>query len=508
MNLDYIFKSDSFKGLLRHLANSKHLRKPIMRYIEKKEWELLVENDPDNRPPQVQRDKYDYMIAMLHSVTRGLDNGLISRHIQDRWMETFIDGVLTHTERQEQRAERVGYKPPGFLVISPTKTCNLRCKGCYACSNASADERLSYEILDRVMTEKEELWGSYFTVISGGEPFMYRDDGKDLIDLAADHPRDFFMVYTNGTLIDKETAKRIHEVGNITPAISVEGFEKETDERRGKGVHKKIRRAFENLREVGVPFGISATALRNNWDIITSDEFADYYFMQLGALYGWIFQYMPIGRAHTLDMMVTPEQRLQMLERTWNWLQEKRLFVADFWNSGPASTGCISAGRSDGYLYLTWSGHVTPCAFVPYAAANINEVYAKGGNLNSILHKDFFRRIRRWQDEYGYAQPPHNVRNLFCPCPIRDHHDEFMNELRQSRFRPIDSEAEKALHDENYHRGLAEYGRRFQNMTCGLWNEHYDAEYEISGPSQKDYRSRPGWVWENAEEKIDIPIAK
>jgi hypothetical protein len=68
------------------------------------------------------------------------------------------------------------------------------------------------------------------------------------------------------------------DMGNLTPGISVEGFEKETDQRRGKGVYKKILAAMENLRSEGVPFGVSITAMRHNWDLVSSDEFYDFWF--------------------------------------------------------------------------------------------------------------------------------------------------------------------------------------------------------------------------------------
>ncbi len=494
MNLDSIFQSSSFRGLLQLLIRNKTLRQPVVRLIEKKEWEFFVEKNELNRPPQVQRDKYDYLIALLHSAQRGLDRGLISKHVQERMIETFVSGVLTNGKRIKECAERLGFDPPGFLVISPTKLCNLHCTGCYACSDSTTAEKLDFATLDRIITEKEELWGSYFTVISGGEPFMWKDDGKDLIDMAAKHSNDYFMVYTNGTFINKETARRLEEIGNLSPAISVEGFEEETDRRRGKGVHKRILQAFENLREVGVPFGISITALRNNWDIVSSDEFADYYFDEIGALYGWIFQYMPIGRKHTLDLMVTPEQRLEMLEHIWRWLQVRRLFVADFWNSGTASSGCIAAGRPGGYLYVDWDGDVTPCAFVPYAAANIYEVYKNGGNLNTIVHKALFRRIRQWQNEYGYTKPAEQTSNWFCPCPIRDHHDRLLKIVRECGALPIDSEAKEALEDAEYHSDLTQYGRDFDRLTDPIWEEHYRADSLVSSSSEKDYRAQPGWV--------------
>ncbi len=66
---------------------------------------------------------------------------------------------------------------------------------------------------------------------------------------------------------------------------------------------------MEQLKNAGVPFGISVTATRQNAETVLSDEFLDYYFENMGAIYGWIFQYMPIGRSYTIDMMVSPEQR-------------------------------------------------------------------------------------------------------------------------------------------------------------------------------------------------------
>ena len=143
-------------------------------------------------------------------------------------------------------------------------------------------------------------------------------------------------------------AAQIAEVGNLTPAISVEGFEAETDERRGEGVFKKILEAMANLREVGVPFGISVTATRSNAEQVVSDEFVNFYFEQQGAVYGWMFQYMPIGRSITLDMMVTPEQRKWMFEREKHIIHEKHVFLPDFWNGGAVLGGCLAERRARG----------------------------------------------------------------------------------------------------------------------------------------------------------------
>ena len=466
-------KGNYYSMLVRLFFQHRHLRWPIMKLIERKAHNALVKENPDNRPRKVQLDKVDYLMALLHSVDRVERQGLISRPVLDKLMNTLLDKVLCGRGEADEKAKQLGFKPPLFVLISPTKRCNLHCVGCYACSDSSAAAKLEWELFDRILTEKEQLWGSYFTVISGGEPFLWEDKGKDLIDMAKKHSSNFFMVYTNGTLITPEVAQRLAEVGNLSPAISVEGFEAETDARRGKGVFNRILKAMENLRNVGVPFGISVTATRHNAELITSDEFIDFFFDKQGATYGWIFQYMPIGRKHTLDLMVTPEQRLEMLKRTFTIVREKKIFIADFWNSGTVSNGCIAAGRSGGYFHIDWDGDITPCAFVPYATGNIREIYEKGGNLNDALFCPLLKKIREWQDEYGYAKEADETGNWLVPCVIRDHYDEFLKAATSCNAEPIDQEAQQALDDTEYHKGMVQYGKDYASLTEPIWNQEY-----------------------------------
>ena len=377
--------------------------------------------------------------------------------------------------------ESLGFAPPKFVLVSPTGRCNLRCKGCYAESDPGNHASLDFDTFDRILTEKRKLWGSHFTVISGGEPFLWRDGERDLLDMVAKHDSEFFMVYTNGTLIDDETARRMAELGNISPAISVEGFEEETDARRGRGTHRKVLAAFKNLRRHGVPFGVSATPTKENWEVITSDEFVDFYFDQEGAVYCWLFQYMPIGREQSLDLMVEPENRVEMLRRTERFVRERGVFVADFWNSGPTSSGCICAGRRGGYFYIDWNGDIMPCGFVPYSTDNIYRIYSEGGNLNTAMDSPLFARIREWQNEYGFTQPAEGVDNWLCPCVIRDHFSLLKDAVEQSGARPINEPAAEAMTDPDYCRGMVEYGKNIKRITDPIWEREYTGGYGCGG---------------------------
>jgi len=396
-----------------------------------------------------------------------------------------IHGALVQGGEQSAIArftQEFGMNPPSTLTISPGKTCNLQCTGCYASAGPTA-EKLDWSTFDSIITEAKTLWGVRFLVISGGEPLAYRSEGKGLLDAAEKHPDVLFMFYTNGTLIDEKTAQRIAALGNVTPAISVEGWHERTDERRGVGVFDKILAAMEQLRKAGVFFGISLTATRHNVEEILSEEFIDYFFEQQGAFYGWIFQYMPIGRSFTLDLMPTPEQRLWMWKRSWEIVKKHKIFLADFWNHGTLSNGCIAGGRTrgGGYMYIDWNGAVSPCVFVPYSPVNVKDIYAQGGTLNDIWANPFFADIRGWQESYWQSKG-----NWLAPCLNRDHHATLIQLIARHEPEPIDESASTALLDPEYGKGLEHYGELYENLSESIWHEQYlqdqrQKEFHVKG---------------------------
>jgi MoaA/NifB/PqqE/SkfB family radical SAM enzyme len=263
-------------------------------------------------------------------------------------------------------ARQVGFDLPALLVISPTMRCPLRCTGCYS-AQYSREKDLDFQVLDNLIAEAKSI-GIYFFVISGGEPFVY----PHLFDLFEKHNDAWFQVYTSGIFLDKENSRRIAELGNVNPCISVEGFAAETDLRRGEGHYKKVLNAFANLREVGVPFGFSATATRKNNELIVSDEFVDFYARQ-GAQIGWYFQYMPIGRKPDFDLVPTPRQRMYRFYRMIQLRERFDTFLVDFWNDGWLTGGCIAGARR--YLHINHRGDIEPCVFCQVTAENI---YKKG----------------------------------------------------------------------------------------------------------------------------------
>lgn len=479
--------SGSLSLAAKTLGQIAPVRKAMVKSYEGKihqQYEQMMLENPDHA--EVISRRRDLALSILYTVDRAMDRNLLGPATLNGVLGVISREILF---RQDQRAikefeTQYHSLPPSILAIAPGKNCNLNCKGCYADSQKSS-EKLSWETLKRIVQEAKELWGVHFLVITGGEPLLYQDRGQNLLTLAKENPDCFFLCYTNGTLINARVAQEMGRLGNITPGISIEGMKETTDRRRGEGVFDRVVAAMEYLREYKVPFGISMTATTNNYQELLDEKTLDFYFEKMGALYGWLFQYMPIGRSISLDLMPTPEQRLKMFNRMFEIVKNRRYFLADFWNSGLLADGCIAAGGRGGYLYIDWNGNVTPCAFVPYSPVNINQAYSQGQNLNDVWNNPFFARIRQWQQNYnpGIGAKAAPDGNLLRPCLYRDHYEEFLKIQSEYQPQPIDANAQVALKDSKYRQGLVKYDQQLAELTDPLWKEKFSKQ----GKKDKKY---------------------
>jgi MoaA/NifB/PqqE/SkfB family radical SAM enzyme len=344
----------------------------------------------------------------------------IDPKVRNKFLRNLIvkEGLIAPNKRHRV-AKAEGFYPPSLLVVSPTMRCNLRCYGCYA-GNYTKNQDLPFEVFDRVIREGKEL-GIFLYVVSGGEPFVW--DG--LLDIFEKHNDCIFQVYTNGSMLDDAMCERLVELGNVIPCISVEGFEKETDERRGPGTFRQITQAMESLNKRKGLFGFSLTVTRKNADFVTSDEFIDEW-VRRGCFIGWVFTYVPVGRAPDMSLMPTPEQRLRVGERVRYFRATRPIFIADFWNDGDYVGGCIAGGRR--YLHINCLGDVEPCVFCHFAVDNIKEK-----SLKDVLKSDLFRSIR--------AKQPYNQDHRM-PCMLIDNPQVLRDVIKETGAHPTHPGAE------------------------------------------------------------------
>jgi MoaA/NifB/PqqE/SkfB family radical SAM enzyme len=357
----------------------------------------------------------------------------------------FINGLLKSSALRSEFEKREGFAPPFTILISPTAQCNLQCVGCY--SGKYVRERgLSAELIDRLLGEARDM-GSMFIVLSGGEPLTRKDDLFPLIEKYDDM---YFMFYTNGTLINDAVADELYRLGNAGAIMSLEGFEEDTDARRGKGVFKKVMDAMDRLKDRGVPFGTSLTVTSRNVEKLTSDDFFAH-LADKGVMVCWFFLFMPVGKDPDVSLMPSPEQREYLRQKGTALRAKYPIFIADFWNDAPYVGGCIAGGRN--YIHINANGDVEPCVFTHFA---VDKIHNK--TLLEVLHSDFFSTIRSKQP---YSE------NLLTPCMIIDNPDVYRTVVRSCGAYPTHDGAEDVI--VKIKDDLDDYGRRIRALEDEVW---------------------------------------
>ena len=350
----------------------------------------------------------------------------LNPEVRDSFIKTLIiDGNLMAWPVQEANRDKYECNIPWAILLDPTSACNLHCTGCWA-GEYGNKLNLSLEEIDSIICQGKEL-GTHVYIYTGGEPLVRK---RDLIKLCEMHPDCVFLSFTNGTLIDEAFCQEMIRVKNFVPALSAEGFEEATDGRRGEGVYAKVQHAMELLKSHGLPFGVSCCYTSENWDSIASEQYFDYLIDQ-GALFAWIFSYMPVGVNSPASLMANPEQREHLYRFVREMRKTKPLFTLDFQNDGEFVGGCIAGGRR--YLHINAKGDVDPCVFAHYSNANIREV-----SLLDALRSPLFM-------EYYREQPFDD--NLLRPCPIYENSGKLTEMVNRAGAHSTDPEAPEPVED-------------------------------------------------------------
>jgi MoaA/NifB/PqqE/SkfB family radical SAM enzyme len=283
--------------------------------------------------------------------------------------------------RIRQNWERQGIHVPPILVFSVTSKCNLHCKGCYHQTlRTTTDADLSDERLRTAIAEAKEL-GISFIVLGGGEPLMR----QGILDIPVEYPEIMFLMFTNGLLFNDDVLKKIDEKRNIVPLLSLEGYQTDTDERRGRGVYELLQKSIDMLKQKGIFWGTSLTITRNNFDEVTDDEFIGK-LINGGCKLFMLVEYTPVKEG-TENWVLTDAQRSELAERRDAFRAKHRaVFVALPWDEEEIG-GCLSAGR--GFVHISAEGNLEPCPFIPYSDINI-----KNCSLKEALQSKLLRTIR------------------------------------------------------------------------------------------------------------------
>jgi len=166
-----------------------------------------------------------------------------------------------------------------LLRILMTDLCNLNCKYCKVENNiidrhsttvSTNDVTETLKLFQKVSPKRKKL-----VSITGGEPLLFPDKVKEIIELCKAHLDNYWIIlFTNAILVNADMAKYLKKE-NVSIVISLDGSEKVHNKLRafhnGEGSYSKVMAGYELLRKNKCRIGFSCTAGKHNIDNLVEE---------------------------------------------------------------------------------------------------------------------------------------------------------------------------------------------------------------------------------------------
>lgn len=257
----------------------------------------------------------------------------------------------------------IGRKALRGIEFALTYECNCHCEHCSAASLHDSSRRpLSPSEMRETISQCLDL-GALNINLTGGEVLM-RDDIDELVH-AARPDKAVVSLATNGILLDRTRAERLHSLGVRIITISLDSADQaEHDGRRGHlGCYRKVFEAVDNARDAGMEVflcTILTPANLKNGDIWKMIELSRERRLTLTVNLS-----CPVGRWAGRKDLLLDEAMLKEFEEI-TALPHVR------WEGGSnyLREGCPAGVEK---LYISPYGDVMPCPFAHIAFGNVRE---------------------------------------------------------------------------------------------------------------------------------------
>ena len=302
------------------------------------------------------------------------------------------------------------HKPFEFLVQwHLTEACNLWCKHCY--QGERSIEEMPLPDIKKTVAEISDMiddWSEAYGVefsrsmnITGGEPFLRRD----CFDILGEIKKKGFEVslLTNGTLVTRERAQRLADLGVDAVQVSMEGAEDVHDAIRGKGSYDAAVAGVEWLVDCGLAVTLNVTVSDLNAEQVKK---VVAFGSHAGVKRIGFSRLAPAGKGRALLSQMLTQERLRELYGSLFSLELKSLEIVTgdpvatqmkIKSNGDAGDTAMS-GCSAGVAGLTIlpNGNVTPCRRLPLSLGNVRkdslrEIWAASPVLEALRDRSRYK---------------------------------------------------------------------------------------------------------------------
>ncbi len=392
-----------------------------------------------------------------------------------------LKGALS-VQRFKRRLKKGEVFPP-FLYVSVINSCNLRCQGCWVDVSAK-QQTIDLQAMNRLINEAKAEGNVFFGIV-GGEPFMH----PELLDILAAHPECYFQVFTNGHFISDAVARRLRELGNVTPLISIEGSEIISDERRGRpNVLSKSMQGLHNCLKHKIFTGVCTSVCQTNIDDLVTEKWVDR-LIELGVFYTWFHVYRPMGPDASPELCLTAEQQLKIRKFVVEMRCRKPIIFVDAYADHQGQALCPAATGITHHIN-PWGG-IEPCPIIQFTTDSIHgEEKSLAEKLDSPFLKDFRELARETTRGCIVLERPDLLERL-----VQKHHakdgtarQKAMAELQAMEVRPSQFNPELAVPEKSWAYWIAK--RHFFN-DFGAYAGRDHSRYAAPALLKDNNTSRP-----------------
>jgi MoaA/NifB/PqqE/SkfB family radical SAM enzyme len=292
-----------------------------------------------------------------------------------------VGAAQARSARLREALRKQGIQVPPLLIASITTRCNLHCRGCYA--RARHDRRrpeMTDEQWTKLFVQAKEL-GVSVIMLAGGEPLLR----PSILEVTRKFSGIIFPLFTNGLLLDDAVIRRLRAQPQVIPVLSIEGWQPETDTRRGMGVFETVAGAAGRLGHAGLFYGTSLTVTRRNFEAV-SEEGLVQALVGTGCRLFVFVEYTP-AETGTEELALLPAQRAKLVEFSTGLQARSRAVFITFPGDEEQFGGCLAAGR--GFVHVGPDGSLEPCPFAPYSDVSVATM-----PLKDALQSNLLRQIR------------------------------------------------------------------------------------------------------------------
>jgi MoaA/NifB/PqqE/SkfB family radical SAM enzyme len=250
------------------------------------------------------------------------------------------------------------------VVVELTKRCSKNCPHCYSRSSNTTQD-ISDELLDIVIQYAKKYLKHVF--LTGGEPTL----DPRVFTLADTNPDIMFFIFTNGSTMTEEYAKKLSSRGNLIPLLSIDGSTPAThNQLRGEGSYQEVMAAIENLNTHGVPWGFISLVTEKNAHDVLDQRFIDDK-INKGAILMRYIEYLPVGPNPQPDLILSGETYCLLEKRKKEIVASGKIYMQE-----------ISQTKCNGLLYITVNGDLKNCFCFHYSKYNI-----RSNNISEAIMK-------------------------------------------------------------------------------------------------------------------------